>query len=60
MFNDMNWDDLIDFKMKAPYIPESSDLSNHLKNIMNPYEAVIEVLDINFSMNMKLEIRSFL
>jgi hypothetical protein len=44
IFSDFNWDDLIDFKMKAPYIPDAWDITNHLKNIMNLYEAVIEVL----------------
>jgi hypothetical protein len=43
IFNDFNWNDLVDFKMKAPYIPEAWDSGNHLKNVNNPYEAVIEV-----------------
>jgi hypothetical protein len=44
LYSDFNWDDLVDFKMKAPFIPESLDISTHMNNQMNTYESVIEVL----------------
>jgi hypothetical protein len=49
LFGDFVWDDLIDLKIKSPYIPEAWDLNNNLKNVMNPYEAVIEVIYINLA-----------
>jgi hypothetical protein len=53
LFSDFVWDDLIDLKIKSPYVPEAWDLNNHLNNVMNPYEAVIEVFIFNFSMNLR-------
>ncbi len=47
LFKDFNWDDLIDFKMKAPYVPPTEDMSDNLKNINAFYENMIEVLCFN-------------
>jgi hypothetical protein len=47
LYIDFNWDDLVDFKMKAPYIPDSLNISEHLNNQMSTYESVIEVLLVN-------------
>ena len=38
-FENFNWDDLIDFRIKAPYIPKSTDFSENLKNCCQPYES---------------------
>ncbi len=43
-FNDYDWDGLVDFRLKAPYVPETSDPHAKMKNLMSPYESVIDVL----------------
>ena len=42
-FENFNWDDLIEFKLNAPYLPKTFDSSAHLNNIMTPYELLITV-----------------
>lgn len=44
LFKDFPWDDLIDFKVKAPYIPSNiREWSNNLRNLSNPFEAFVSV-----------------
>lgn len=55
-FSDFEWDGLVDFRLKAPYIPQSFDAQSNLKDTMSPYEAVIEVIfiflyQLEFEMN---------
>jgi hypothetical protein len=45
-FNDFQWDDLIDFKLKAPYIPETHDWSKHVEHKTHLYEKTINVFKI--------------
>lgn len=41
--NDFNWDDLMDFKIKPPYIPECEDYGNNLSSYTNPFDGVLRV-----------------
>jgi hypothetical protein len=44
-YKEFNWDDLIDFRLKPPYIPkELREWSNNLANLNNPFEEIIHVL----------------
>jgi hypothetical protein len=44
LFNDFDWEGLIDFKIKAPFIPKDlREWSNNLKNLSNPFEIMITV-----------------
>ena len=52
-FIDFNWDDLLDFKIKPPYIPETWDWSKNLGNILTPFESAIQVIYL-FINRMKL------
>lgn len=41
-FLEFNWDDLIDFKLKPPYVPETWDWSKNLGSVMTPFESAIQ------------------
>lgn len=41
--NEFNWEDLLDFKIKPPYIPECDDFTKYLTIAVNPLESVIKV-----------------
>ena len=43
-FENFNWDDLIEFKLNAPFIPKVFDCSTHLNNLISPYENFITVI----------------
>jgi hypothetical protein len=36
-FHNFPWNELIDFKMKAPYVPESQNVQNLLSNVKMKY-----------------------
>lgn len=42
LFENFDWDDLINFRTKAPYIPKSTDYSEDLKNEEILYEKINE------------------
>jgi hypothetical protein len=44
LFDSFKWDELIDFRMKAPYVPEALDLSKQLQIFSHNYENMIQVL----------------
>ncbi len=48
-FIDFNWDELVDFKSKPPYIPETWDWTKNLGNILTPFEPAIQVINIFFN-----------
>jgi len=41
--SDFNWEDLLDFKIKPPYIPECKDFLNNLSSHSNSYEETLKV-----------------
>jgi hypothetical protein len=43
LFAEFNFDDLLDFKLKAPYIPETYDWSKQLSVKTHQYETLIYV-----------------
>jgi cGMP-dependent protein kinase len=58
LFKDFNWNDLIDFTLKAPYVPESLELKSfgeynvkyidHLKTVKrNRKESIVSIYDDN-------------
>ena len=49
-FKKFNWDDLLDFMVKAPYVPESWDWSKNKANVSEPFEMYLNVrhIKINF------------
>jgi hypothetical protein len=46
-YRKFNWDDLIDFKLKAPYLPESWDWLKNKGNTSEPFEFYLNVSFIN-------------
>jgi hypothetical protein len=42
-FDGFKWDELIDFRMKVPFLPDSLDLSKQTQVFTNLYEVVIQV-----------------
>jgi cGMP-dependent protein kinase len=42
---DMNFDDLIEFKIKAPYLPETWEWSKNINNILTPFEMILQVIN---------------
>jgi hypothetical protein len=42
-FADYVWDDLVDFKIKPPFIPQSEDLSKSIGKFTTPFEEVLKV-----------------
>lgn len=46
-FEGFSWDELIDFRMKAPYIPDGIDLTKQIQIFSQPYENVIQVYSFN-------------
>ena len=42
-FKKLNWDDLLDFKIKSPYIPESWDWLKNKANTSEPFEFFLKV-----------------
>jgi hypothetical protein len=47
LFQNYNWDDLVDYKVKAPFIPKKlRDWSSNLGNLSVNYENMIEVSNI--------------
>jgi hypothetical protein len=42
-FIDFNWDSLIDFKIKPPYLPDSWDWTKNINNIFSPFEMILKV-----------------
>ncbi len=43
LFDNYNWDDLIDYKAKPPYVPETMDWTKNLANSTIPYETALLV-----------------
>ena len=43
LYADFQWEDLLDFKMKAPYTPETMDLTKNLNTLNYPYELALIV-----------------
>jgi len=43
-FMDFNWDDLIDFKVKPPFIPEWDEIDKQIEKFANPFEIFINVI----------------
>ncbi len=43
LFEDFNWDDLIDYKIKPPFKPEVMDWSKNLHNCKIPFETALMV-----------------
>jgi hypothetical protein len=41
--NDFNWNYLMDFKLKPPYIPATSDWSKNIGSIITPLEMILKV-----------------
>ena len=42
--SDFIWEELLDFKIKPPYIPECEDFTKYLTTHLNPFEAVLRVI----------------
>lgn len=54
---DFNWEDLLDFKIKPPYIPECKDFVNNLSSHSNLYEEVLKVIIyINSKLNFLIKL----
>ena len=51
LYADFQWEELMDFKMKAPYVPETLDLTKNLNTLNYPYELA---LIVNCLFNIKL------
>jgi hypothetical protein len=41
-FDNFKWDELSDFRMKVPFVPEVLDLSKQLQVFSNHYESIIQ------------------
>lgn len=41
---DFNWDDLIDFKIKPPFIPEWNEIDKQIEKFSNTFEIFINVI----------------
>ena len=42
-FDSFKWDELVDFRMKPPFLPESLDLTKQVQIFTNNYEMIIQV-----------------
>jgi hypothetical protein len=42
-FDNFKWDEMIDFRMKPPFLPETLDLTKSIQNFTNNYEIIIQV-----------------
>jgi hypothetical protein len=42
-FESFKWDELTDFRMKVPFIPDTLELSKQLQVFTNHYETIIQV-----------------
>ncbi len=40
---DFNWEELLDFKIKPPYVPECDDYLKNMTTSLNPFEGVLRV-----------------
>jgi len=43
-FYDFNWDDLIDFKLNPPFIPEVEDMKKQMDKFTNYFDVAIKVI----------------
>ena len=41
-FKNFNWDDLLDFKIKAPYIPEQKNMNPNILKSRQPFEQMLK------------------
>jgi hypothetical protein len=45
---DFIWEDLLDLKIKPPYIPECEDYTKYLTTNLNPFENFLKVIYYNY------------
>ncbi len=46
-FDNFKWDEIIDFRMKAPFSPDVLDLTKQIQISSYNYESIIQVYNIN-------------